>query len=106
MKEMNGAEVLIKCLEDIGVKYVFGYTGAAILPVFHALRHSDIEIIVNSNEQSAAFSAAGYSRSSNRVGVAIVTSRPAITNTLTSVADAYGLTSKVSSGMQPKRSYR
>ncbi len=90
MEEMSGAEVLIKCLEDLGVKHIFGYTGAAILPVFHALRHSDIEIIVNSNEQSAAFSAAGYSRSSNRVGVAIVTSGPAITNTLTSVADAYG----------------
>lgn len=90
MKEMNGAEILIKCLEDLGVKHIFGYTGAAILPVFHALRHSDIEIIINSNEQSAAFSAAGYSRSSNQVGVAIVTSGPAITNTLTSVADAYG----------------
>ncbi len=90
MKEMNGADVLIKCLEDLGVKYIFCYTGAAILPVFHALRHSDIEIIVNSNEQPAAFSAAGYSRSSNRVGVAIVTSGLAITNTLTSVADAYG----------------
>jgi acetolactate synthase-1/2/3 large subunit len=90
MKEMNGAEILIKCLEDLGVKHIFGYTGAAILPVFHALRHSDIEIIINSNEQSAAFSAAGYSRSSNQVGVAIVTSGPAITNALTSVADAYG----------------
>jgi acetolactate synthase-1/2/3 large subunit len=89
MKEMNGAEVLIKCLEDLGVKHIFGYTGAAILPVFHALRQSDIEIIVNSNEQSSAFSAAGYSRSSNQVGIAIVTSGPAITNTLTSVADAY-----------------
>lgn len=90
MEEMNGAEVLVKCLEDLGVKHIFGYTGAAILPVFHALQKSDIEIIINSNEQSAAFSAAGYSRSSNEVGVAIVTSGPAITNTLTSVADAYG----------------
>ncbi|WP_407356339.1 thiamine pyrophosphate-binding protein [Methanolobus sp. WCC5] len=90
MEEMNGAEVLVKCLEDLGVRHIFGYTGAAILPVFHALRDSGIEIIINSNEQSAAFSAAGYSRSSNEVGVAIVTSGPAITNTLTSVADAYG----------------
>ncbi|WP_406661600.1 thiamine pyrophosphate-binding protein [Methanolobus sp. ZRKC3] len=90
MEEMNGAEVLVKCLEDLGVKHIFGYTGAAILPVFHALEKSDIEIVVNSNEQSCAFSAAGYSRSSNEVGVAIVTSGPAITNTLTSVADAYG----------------
>jgi acetolactate synthase-1/2/3 large subunit len=90
MKEMNGAEVLVKSLEDLGVKYIFGYTGAAILPVFHALRQSVIEIIINSNEQSSAFSAAGYSRSCNEVGVAIVTSGPAITNTLTAVADAYG----------------
>lgn len=90
MKEMNGAEVLVKSLEDLGVKCIFGYTGAAILPVFHALQQSDIEIIINSNEQSSAFSAAGYSRSGNKVGVAIVTSGPAITNTLTAVADAYG----------------
>lgn len=90
MEEMNGAEILVKCLEDLGVRHIFGYTGAAILPVFHALEKSDIEIVINSNEQSAAFSAAGYSRSSNEVGVAIVTSGPAITNTLTSVADAYG----------------
>lgn len=90
MKEMNGAEVLVKSLEDLGVRCVFGYTGAAILPVFHALQKSSIEIVINSNEQSSAFSAAGYSRSSSKVGVAIVTSGPAITNTLTAVADAYG----------------
>ncbi len=90
MEEMNGAEILVKSLEDLGVRHIFGYTGAAILPVFHALEKSDIEIVINSNEQSAAFSAAGYSRSSDEVGVAIVTSGPAITNTLTSVADAYG----------------
>lgn len=90
MKETNGAEVLVKCLEDLGVRCIFGYTGAAILPVFHALRQSYIEIVINSNEQSSAFAAAGYSRSSNDVGVAIVTSGPAITNTLTAVADAYG----------------
>jgi acetolactate synthase-1/2/3 large subunit len=90
MKEMNGAEILVKCLEDLGIRHIFGYTGAAILPVFHALEKSNIEIIINSNEQSAAFSAAGYSRSGNGVGVVIVTSGPAITNTLTGVADAYG----------------
>jgi acetolactate synthase I/II/III large subunit len=53
------------------------------------LAKSSIDIIVNSNEQSAAFSAAGYSRSSDRVGIAIVTSGPAITNTLTAVADSF-----------------
>jgi acetolactate synthase-1/2/3 large subunit len=86
---MTGAEILVKSLEDIGVKHIFGYTGAAILPVMDELGKSSIEIIVNSNEQSAAFSAAGYSRSSDRVGVAIVTSGPAITNTLTAVADSF-----------------
>ena len=86
---MNGAEILVKSLEELGVRYVFGYTGAAILPVMDELGKSSIEIVVNSNEQSAAFSAAGYSRSSDKVGVAIVTSGPAITNTLTAVADSY-----------------
>ncbi|MBN2881829.1 thiamine pyrophosphate-binding protein [Candidatus Woesearchaeota archaeon] len=88
--EFNGAEVLIKSLEDLGVDCIFGYTGAAILPVYHALSKSKIKVVINSNEQSSAFSAAGYSRSSDKVGVAIVTSGPAITNTLTSVADAFG----------------
>ncbi len=86
---MTGAEILVKSLEDLGIKYIFGYTGAAILPVMDELGKSSIEIVVNSNEQSAAFSAAGYSRSSDSVGVAIVTSGPAITNTLTAVADSF-----------------
>lgn len=86
---MTGAEILVKSLEDLGIKHVFGYTGAAILPVMDELAKSPIQIIVNSNEQSAAFAAAGYSRSSDTVGIAIVTSGPAITNTLTAVADSY-----------------
>lgn len=86
---LSGAQILVKSLEDLGVTRIFGYTGATILPVFHALGQSPIQITVNANEQSCAFSAAGYSRSSDRVGVAIVTSGPAITNTLTAVADSY-----------------
>jgi acetolactate synthase-1/2/3 large subunit len=88
-QEMNGAQIMIKSLEDLGVTRVFGYTGATILPVYHALGQSSIAVNVNANEQSAAFSAAGYSRASDKVGVAIVTSGPAITNTLTAVADSY-----------------
>jgi len=86
---MTGAEILVKSLEDIGIKHIFGYTGSAILPVMDELGKSSIEIVVNSNEQSAAFSAAGYSRSSDSVGIVIVTSGPAITNTLTAVADSF-----------------
>ncbi len=85
----NGAEILVRSLKDLGVKQIFGYTGAAILPVMDELAKQGVKIIVNANEQSAAFSAAGFSRSGTSVGVAIVTSGPAITNTLTAVADAY-----------------
>ncbi|MDD4647566.1 MAG: thiamine pyrophosphate-binding protein, partial [Sphaerochaeta sp.] len=85
----TGAEIIARSLEDLGVQYIFGYTGAAILPVMDELAKSSIKIVVNANEQCAAFSAAGYSRSSEQVGIAIVTSGPAITNALTAVADSY-----------------
>lgn len=88
-KMENGADVLVKSLKDLGVKRIFGYTGGAILPVFEALDKHGIEIIINSNEQAAAFSAAGHSRSSDEIGIVIVTSGPSITNTLTAVCDAY-----------------
>lgn len=85
---MNGADIMVRSLADLQVKQIFGYPGAAILPVFHALAGSSIAVIVNANEQSCAFGAAGVSRASDQVGVAIVTSGPAITNTLTAVADS------------------
>ncbi|HCS36924.1 MAG TPA: acetolactate synthase, partial [Sphaerochaeta sp.] len=80
---------MVRSLEDLGVSCIFGYTGAAILPVMDELAKSSIRIVINANEQCSAFSAAGYSRASEQVGVAIVTSGPAITNTLTAVADSY-----------------
>ena len=85
---MNGAGILVKSLEDLKVNRIFGYPGAAILPVFHALGESAINVVVNANEQSCAFAASGVSRASDQVGVAVVTSGPAITNTLTAVADS------------------
>lgn len=86
---MDNAQILAKSFSDLGVKKVFGFSGATILPVFHAIDEIGIEIVVEANEQSCAFAAGGYSRSSDMVGVAVVTSGPAITNTLTAVADAY-----------------
>jgi acetolactate synthase I/II/III large subunit len=86
---MNNADILAKSLVDLGVDTVFGFSGATILPVFHAISEHDIKIVVGANEQSCAFAAGGYSRSSDRVGIAVVTSGPAITNTLTAVADAH-----------------
>lgn len=85
---MTGAQILAKSLSDLGIKHVFGYTGASILPVIDEISKTDIQFIVNANEQCATFSATGYSRSSDLVGVAVVTSGPAITNTLTAVSDA------------------
>ena len=103
--QLTGAEILVKSLEQLKVTHVFGYPGATILPVFHALAKTHIQIIVNSNEQSCAFSAAGFSRSSDKVGVAIVTSGPAITNTLTAVADcnADSIPILVVAGQVPQR---
>jgi acetolactate synthase-1/2/3 large subunit len=85
---MNNAQILAKSFVDLGVKRIFGFSGATILPVFHAIEEYGVDIIVDANEQSCAFAAGGYSRSSSEVGVAVVTSGPAITNTLTAVADA------------------
>ena len=85
---MNNAQILARSFVDLVVKKVFGFSGATILPVFHAIDEVGIEIVVNANEQSCAFAAGGYSRSSSEVGVAVVTSGPAITNTLSAVADA------------------
>ena len=70
---MKGAAIIVKSLEDLGVRHVFGYSGAAILPVIDELGTSSIQITVTANEQGAAFAAAGYSRASDQVGVAIVT---------------------------------
>ncbi len=101
---MKSATIIARSLEELGVECVFGYTGAAILPVMDELGESSIKIVVNANEQCAAFSAAGYSRSSSKVGVAIVTSGPAITNTLTAVADSYadGIPLVVIAGQVPE----
>ncbi|MFW5802382.1 MAG: thiamine pyrophosphate-binding protein [Verrucomicrobiota bacterium] len=101
---MKGATIIAKSLQELGVDCVFGYTGAAILPVMDELGKSSIDIVVTSNEQSAAFAAAGYSRSSDSVGIAIVTSGPAITNTLTAVADSFadGIPIVVIAGQVPE----
>ena len=90
---MTGAEMLVQVLADEGVDTVFGYSGGAILPIYDAvfrynLEHSaSMPLIVPANEQGAGFMAAGYARASGRVGVALVTSGPGATNTVTPVRD-------------------
>jgi len=91
---MTGAEMIVQVLVDEGVDTVFGYSGGAVLPIYDAVfLHNEaskgsMPLIVPANEQGAAFMAAGYARSSGRVGVALVTSGPGATNTVTPVRDS------------------
>jgi acetolactate synthase I/II/III large subunit len=91
---MTGADILVQVLADEGVDTIFGYSGGAILPIYDAVfrynqeRDSAMPLIVPANEQGAGFMAAGYARASGRVGVALVTSGPGATNTVTPVRDS------------------
>jgi len=91
---MTGAEMLVQVLADEGVDTIFGYSGGAILPIYDAVfrynqaHASSMPLIVPANEQGAGFMAAGYARASGRVGVALVTSGPGATNTVTPVRDS------------------
>ncbi|MDE2304685.1 MAG: biosynthetic-type acetolactate synthase large subunit [Gammaproteobacteria bacterium] len=91
---MTGAEMIVQVLVDEGVDTVFGYSGGAILPIYDAVfLHNEasggsMPLIVPANEQGAGFMAAGYARASGRVGVALVTSGPGATNTVTPVRDS------------------
>jgi acetolactate synthase I/II/III large subunit len=91
---MTGAEMLVQVLADEGVDTIFGYSGGAILPIYDAVfrfnqeHNQAMPLIVPANEQGAGFMAAGYARASGRVGVALVTSGPGATNTVTPVRDS------------------
>ncbi len=91
---MTGADMLVQVLADEGVDTIFGYSGGAILPIYDAVFRYNQEhdcampLIVPANEQGAGFMAAGFARASGRVGVALVTSGPGATNTVTPVRDS------------------
>jgi len=84
----NGAEIVIKLLENEGVKYISGIPGGFNLPLYDALYKSKIKHILARHEQGAGFIAQGISRSTNKVGVCFATSGPGVTNLLTAIADA------------------
>ncbi len=84
----NGAEIVIKLLENEGVEYISGIPGGFNLPLYDALYKSKIEHILARHEQGAGFIAQGISRSTNKVGVCFATSGPGVTNLLTAIADA------------------
>ncbi len=85
---MNGAQLLIKLLQQQGIKQLFGYPGGAIMPVYDALLDSGIEHLMCRHEQGAGFAALGYARSKQSVGVCLATSGPGATNLITALADA------------------
>lgn len=85
----SGAEILIECLKKEGVKHVFGYPGGVVLNIFDVLYdEKGLELILTRHEQGAIHAADGYARVSGKVGVAIVTSGPGATNTVTGIATA------------------
>ncbi|MGB7414555.1 MAG: thiamine pyrophosphate-binding protein, partial [Thermosynechococcaceae cyanobacterium] len=85
---MNTAELLVKCLENEGVEYIFGLPGEENLQVLEALRTSSIQFITTRHEQGAAFMADVYGRLTGRAGVCLSTLGPGATNLMTGVADA------------------
>ena len=88
--QFSGAEITIRCLQDEGVDYVFGYPGGAVLYIYDALFNQDkIKHILVRHEQAAVHAADGYSRATGRVGVALVTSGPGVTNAVTGIATAF-----------------
>ncbi len=89
--KINGAEIIVECLKEQGVKTVFGYPGGTALNVYDALyKHADeIEHILTSHEQGASHAADGYARATGKVGVCFATSGPGATNLVTGIATAY-----------------
>ncbi len=88
--ELTGAEIVLRCLQEEGVEHVFGYPGGAVLFIYDEFFKQDkVKHILTRHEQGAVHAADGYSRSTKKVGVALVTSGPGATNAVTGIATAY-----------------
>ncbi len=87
--DISGAEIVIRALKDQGVKYIFGYPGGAVLPIYDALFSVEgITHVLCRHEQGATHAAEGYARSTGKPGVVLVTSGPGATNAVTGLTDA------------------
>src|SRR5574343_1796661 len=87
---ISGAEIVIRCLQEEKVKFVFGYPGGAVLHIYDALyKQNGFKHILVRHEQAAVHAADAYSRATGDVGVALVTSGPGATNAITGIATAY-----------------
>ncbi|MEP0390825.1 MAG: biosynthetic-type acetolactate synthase large subunit [Erythrobacter sp.] len=90
MGQRSGAALLMECLIEQGVEYVFGYPGGAVLPIYDELFGDDrIRHILVRHEAGAAHAAEGYARATGKPGVVLVTSGPGATNAVTGIADAW-----------------
>jgi len=88
--ELNGSEILVRCLQLEGVKHLWGYPGGAVLYIYDALyKQNSIQHVLVRHEQAAVHAADGYARATGDVGVALVTSGPGVTNAVTGIATAY-----------------
>ena len=86
---MTGAEIVFRVLEDQGVEHIFGYPGGAVLPIYDTIfGQNSIRHVLVRQEAGAIHAAEGYSRSSGKVGVVLVTSGPGATNVVTGLTDA------------------
>ena len=104
-KKENSADLLVKCLENEGIKYIFGVPGEENLDFLESIRTSSIKFIVTRNEQAAVFMAATVGRLTGHVGVALSTLGPGATNLVTGVAYAQlgGMPLLVITGQKPIR---
>ena len=88
--EVTGAEIVVRCLAEEGVEFVFGYPGGAVLNIYDAIFKQDkFKHVLVRHEQAAVHAADAYARATGRVGVALVTSGPGVTNAVTGIATAY-----------------
>ena len=88
--ELSGAEIVVQCLKDEGVEYIFGYPGGSVLHIYDAIfKQDDVRHILVRHEQGATHAADGYARSTGKPGVVLVTSGPGATNAVTGIATAF-----------------
>ncbi len=87
---LTGADIVVRCLKEEGVEFVFGYPGGAVLHIYDALYgQDDVKHILVRHEQGAGHAADGYARATGKPGVVLVTSGPGVTNAVTGIATAY-----------------
>jgi len=85
----TGSQIIVECLKKEGVDTLFNYPGGAVLPLFDELQHAPFRQLLVRHEQAAVHAADGYARATGKVGVAVVTSGPGATNTVTGIATAF-----------------